>query len=330
MNQLFKRRVVLGACTIVLALTAGGAAAQTASGLPTKPVRIVVGYPAGQTVDIVARNFAVALSKEIGQPVIVDNRPGANGSLGAQEVKKSATDGSTILLGTLGQMAINPTLYKKLPYDTLKDFAPISQVSTGPLLLVATPSFPPNNLTELIAYAKARPGKVDFASGGNGITAHLAMVVLEKQAGMDLNHIPYKGSPGALNDVMGGQVPIMFDAMGSTLPQVKAGKLKALAISGLQRNAQLPNLPTADEQGMKGFDITSWVGFLAPAGTPAATVDALNAAIRRAAANPQIQEAIRATGGQLAITSPAEFGVFLRDEVKKWGKAVADSGVQID
>lgn len=330
MTHSFKRRVVLGACTMAIALTAAGAAAQTASGIANKPLRIVVGYPAGQTVDIVARNFAAALSKEIGQPVIVDNRPGANGSLGAQEVKKSAPDGSTILLGTLGQMAINPTLYKKLPYDTLKDFAPVSQVSTGALLLVATPSFPPNNLTELIAYAKARPGKVDFASGGNGITAHLAMVVLEKQAGLELNHIPYKGSPGALNDVMGGQVPIMFDAMASTLPQVKAGKLKALAISGLQRNAQLPNVPTADEQGMKGFDISSWVGFLAPAGTPAATVDALNAAIRRAAANPQIQEAIRATGGQLAITSPAEFGTFLRDEVKKWGKAVADSGVQID
>ncbi|MES2610360.1 MAG: tripartite tricarboxylate transporter substrate binding protein [Pseudomonadota bacterium] len=304
--------------------------AQAQSPLPAKPLRIVVGYPAGQTVDIVARNFAVALGKEIGQPVFVDNRPGANGSLGAQEVKKSAPDGTTILLGTLGQMAVNPTLYKKLPYDTLKDFAPISQVSTGALLLVATPSFAPNNLPELIAYAKAHPGKVDFASGGNGITAHLAMVVLEKQAGLQLNHIPYKGSPAALNDVMGGQVPIMFDAMASTLPHVKSGKLKALAVSGLQRNTQLPNVGTVNEQGQKGFDISSWVGFLAPAGTPPAVVDALHAAIRRAAATPEIQESIRATGGELAVSSPADFGRFLQGEVKKWGQAVTDAGVQID
>lgn len=301
-----------------------------AQGLPARPLRIVVGYPAGQTVDIVARNFAAALTKEVGQPVIVDNRPGANGSLGAQEVKKSAPDGTTILLGTLGQMTINPTLYKKLPYDTLKDFAPIAQVSTGALLLVATPSFGPNNLSELIADAKQRPGKVDFASGGNGITAHLAMVVLERQAGLQLNHIPYKGSPAAINDVMAGQVPIMFDALASTLPQVKAGKLKALAISSPKRNPQLPEVPTADEQGLKGFDISSWVGFLAPAGTPPATVNALHAAIQRASASPEIQESIRATGSELAVTPPAEFSRFLASEIRKWGQAVNDAGVQID
>jgi tripartite-type tricarboxylate transporter receptor subunit TctC len=236
------------ATALAFACVAAHGQAQGQGALPNKPLRIVVGYPAGQTVDIVARNFAAALGKEIGQPVYVENRPGANGSLGAQEVKRSAPDGSTLLLGTLGQMAINPTLYKKLPYDTLKDFAPVSQVSTGALLLVATPTFAPSNLQELIAHAKARPGKVDFASGGNGITAHLAMVVLEKQAGLQLNHIPYKGSPAAVTDVIGGQVPIMFDALAATLPQVKSGKLKPLAISGLKRNAQLPNVPTVDEQ----------------------------------------------------------------------------------
>lgn len=318
-------KFLLAASLSIVALSA-----QAQGALPNKPLRIVVGYPAGQTVDIVARNIAVALAKEIDRNVFVDNRPGANGTLGAQEVKRSAPDGSTILLGTLGQMAINPTLYKKLPYDTLKDFAPISQVSTGPLLLVATPSFSPNNLQELIAYAKARPGKVDFASGGNGITAHLAMVVFEKQAGIQLNHIPYKGSPAAINDVMGGQVPIMFDALALTMPQVKAGKLKPLAISGLKRNPMLPNVPTVDEQGLQGFDITSWVGFLAPAGTPSATIEALNAAIRRAVATPQVQESVHLTGGELAVNSPAEFGRFLQTEVKKWGQAVNDAGVQID
>jgi len=325
-----KRRAVLALAVLALAGPCAGASGQAPPALPNKPLRIVVGYPAGQTVDLVARNFAAVLGREIGQPVIVDNRPGANGSLGAQEVKKSAPDGSTLLLGTLGQMAINPTLYKKLPYDTLKDFAPVSQVSVGALLLVATPSFAPNTLSELIAYAKANPGKVDFASGGNGITAHLAMVVLEKQAGLQLNHIPYKGSPAALNDVMGGQVPIMFDAMPATLPQVKAGRLKALAVSSLKRNPQLPQVATADEQGLKGFDINSWVGFLAPAGTPPATVEALAAAIKRASASPEVQESIRATGSDLVVTSPAEFGRFLQGELAKWGEAVTSSGVQVD
>ncbi|MFT3815537.1 MAG: tripartite tricarboxylate transporter substrate binding protein [Acidovorax sp.] len=320
-----RRRTCAALAALALAVPAF---AQT--GLPARPVRIVVGYPAGQTVDIVARNFAAALGKEIGQPVIVDNRPGANGSLGAQEVKKSPPDGTTLLLGTLGQMTINPTLYKKLPYDTLKDFAPIAQVSSGALLLVATPSFGPNNLRELIDYAKARPGEVDFASGGNGITAHLAMVVLERQAGLQLNHVPYKGSPSAINDVMGGQVPIMFDALAATLPQVKAGKLKPLAISSPKRNPQLPDVPTLDEQGLKGFDISSWVGFLAPAGTPPATVNALHDAIQRASASPEIRESIRATGSDLAITTPAEFGRFLQSEIRKWGQAVKDAGVQVD
>ncbi|MBN8746101.1 Tripartite tricarboxylate transporter family receptor [Xylophilus ampelinus] len=329
MPPILSRRTAV-ATLAALAALAAGAPAFAQGGLPAKPIRIVVGYPAGQTVDIVARNFAAALTKETGQAVIVDNRPGANGSLGAQEVKKSAPDGTTILLGTLGQMTINPTLYKKLPYDTMKDFAPIAQVSTGALLLVATPSFGPNNLKDLIAYAKQRPGKVDFASGGNGITAHLAMVVLERQAGLQLNHIPYKGSPAAINDVMAGQVPIMFDALASTLPQVKAGKLKALAISSLKRNPQLPDVPTVDEQGLKGFDISSWVGFLAPAGTPPATVNALHAAIRKVSTSPEIQESIRATGGELAITAPAEFGRFLQSEITKWGQAVTDAGVQVD
>jgi tripartite-type tricarboxylate transporter receptor subunit TctC len=281
-------------------------------------------------VDIIARNYAAALAKELGRPVYVENRPGANGSLGAQEVKKSAPDGSTLLLGTLGQMAINPTLYRKLPYDTLKDFTPVSQVSFGGLLLVANPAFPPDNVQALIAYAKARPGQVDFASGGNGITAHLAMEIFQAQAGIRLKHIPYKGSPAALNDVMGGQVPLMFDAVPAALPHVKSGKLKALAVSSQARNAQLPSLATVEEQGLQGFAVNSWVGFLAPAGTPAAVVDTLHAALKRASASPEIQASTRATGSEVIVTTPAEFAAFLQAEVKKWGQAVIDGGVQID
>jgi tripartite-type tricarboxylate transporter receptor subunit TctC len=328
MTHSITRRALLGTGTVLLALAARGALAQNV--LSTKPVRIVVGYPAGQTVDIIARSYAAALGKELGQPVIVDNRPGANGILGAQEVKKAAPDGTTLLLGTLGQMAINPTLYKKLPYDTLKDFAPVSQVLFGPLLLLANPSFPPNTVQELVAYARARPGKVDFASGGNGITAHLAMEIFQAQAGIKLNHIPYKGSPAALNDLIGGQVPLMFDAVPSSLPHVKSGRLKALATSGLKRNDQLPGVPTVDEQGIKGFDINSWVGFFAPAGTPPATVAALNAAIKRASAYPEVQETARINGSKVIASSPAQFAAFLQVELKTWGQAVTDGGIQID
>ena len=328
MNATFSRRALAAFCLAAAATATSTAFAQ--GPLPNKPLRIVVGYPAGQTVDIIARNYAAALTKELGQPVYVDNRAGANGSLGAQEVKRSTPDGSTLLLGTLGQMAINPTLYKKLPYDTLNDFAPVSMVSMGPLLLVANPSFPANDVKELIAYAKARPGTVDFGSGGNGITAHLAMEMFQAQAGIRLHHIPYKGSPAALNDLMGGQVSLMFDALPSVLPHVKSGKLKALAISGLKRNPQLPAVPTVEEQGIKGFDVNSWVGFLAPAGTPPATVEALNAAIHRAAASPALQEATRAIGSEVSVDSSAHFAAFLQSEVKKWGKAVTDGHVQID
>ena len=327
MNHSLSRRVVL---TTAAAILAFGAAAQSPAHLPTKPVRIVVGYPAGQTVDIVARDYAAALATELGQPVYVDNRPGANGILGASETKKSAADGTTLLLGTLGQMAINPTLYKKIPYDTLKDFAPVALTSIGPLLLVAPPSFPPNNVAELLAYVKANPGKVNYGSGGNGITAHLAMEILQARAGIKLTHIPYKGSPAALNDLMAGQVSLMFDAMPSSLPLVKAGKLKVLGISSLARNTQLPSTATINEQGLKGFEILSWLGFFAPAGTPPETVAALNAAIGRASASTQVQNRIQATGSEPLVETPAYFTSFLQAEVKKWGKAVIDSGVQID
>lgn len=327
MNRLFTRRAVLAAGVAIFAM---GAAAQSPTHLPTKPVRIVVGYPAGQTVDIIARDYAASLAAELGQPVYVDNRPGANGILGATETKKSAPDGTTLLLGTLGQMAINPTLYKKLPYDTLKDFAPVALTSIGPLLLIAPPSFPPNNVAELVAYVKANPGKVNYGSGGNGITAHLAMEIFQARAGVKLTHIPYKGSPAALNDLMAGQVSLMFDAMPSALPLVNAGKLKVLGISSLARNKQLPSTPTMNEQGVKDFEVLSWLGFLAPAGTPPETVAALNAAIARASASALVQNRIRATGSEPLMETPAYFASHLQTEVKKWGKAVIDGGVQID
>ncbi|SOY45488.1 Bug family tripartite tricarboxylate transporter substrate binding protein [Cupriavidus taiwanensis] len=302
----------------------------TARANDTGPIRLVVGYPAGQTVDIIARNYAAALTKSLGQSVYVENRPGANGILGAQEVKRSSPDGRTLLFGTLGQLAINPGLYKKLPYDPLKDFAPVSLVSIGPLLLVANPSFPASNLQELIRYARQHPDQVHYGSGGNGITAHLAMEILQARAGIQLRHVPYKGSPAALNDLMAGQVSLAFDALPSAMPHVQAGKLKALGISGAQRSPQLPAVATLSEQGLKDFEIYSWVGILAPAGTRPEVVSALNAAIRGAASSPQIRDSLRATGSQPVLESPAYFADFLRQEGTRWARAVVDAGAEID
>lgn len=297
---------------------------------PDKPIRFVVGYPAGQSVDIFARTFAAAMGKDLGQSIIVDNRAGANGILGAQEVKQSKPDGYTVLFGTSGQLAINPSLYKKLPYDTLKDFAPVGLTLTATLFLLANPSFPANNLQELVAYTRTRPGQIYFGSGGNGITAHLAMELLQASAGIKLNHVPYKGTPAALNDVMGGQIPLMMDSGASALQHVRAGKLKVLASTAIKRSSAAPNVPTLAEQGLKDFDVSAWNGMVAPLGTSQPIIDRLNASIRKAVADPQVLEMLRNVSAEPSTDTPAEFGAFLQSEVKKWAKAVAQSGAQID
>ena len=326
MTYSITRRSLLSAGTIFMALATQGALAQNV--LPTKPVRIVVGYPAGQTVDIIARSYAAALSKELGQPIIVDNRAGANGTLGAQEVKKAAPDGSTLLLGTLGQMAINPALYKKLPYDSLKDFAPISQVLFGPLLLLANPAFPPNTVQELVIYARAHPGAVNFASGGNGITAHLAMEIFQAQAGIKLTHIPYKGSPAALNDLIGGQVHVMFDNMPSSIQHVRSGKLRAVAVTTAHRSPELPNLPTIAESGLPGFEATSWFGLLAPAGTPPAVISKLSLAIIKVLGQADVKKRISEQGGEVISETPEQFAAFIRSENTRFAKVIKDAGIK--
>lgn len=297
---------------------------------PDKPIRFVIGYPAGQAIDLIARQFAVVMGKELGQNIVVDNRAGANGILGMQEVKQSRPDGYTVLFGATGQLTINPTLYRKLPYDTLKDFTPVGLIVTAPLFLVAHPAFPANNVQELIAFARTRPGKIDYGSGGNGIGPHLAMELLQDQAGIKLNHVPYKGSPAALNDVMGGQISLAMDGGPSAMPHVKSGRLKVLGSSSLKRASAFPNVPTIAEQGLPGFDVVAWNGMVAPAGTPAPIVAALNAAIRNACKDPQIAESMRSMAVETAAGTPAEFGSFLQAEISKWGKAVVRAGLQID
>ncbi len=325
--SIFRRKVLMLG---LIPLALGGTQTYAESSYPAKPVKILVGYPAGQTVDLIARNFAAALTKEMGQTFFVDNRAGANGIIGADEVKRSSPDGYTLLFATSGQLAINPSLYKQLPYNTIKDFAPVSLVSKGPLYLIANPSFPPNTVPELIAYAKSRPADINYGSGGNGITAHLAMELFQAAANIKLTHVPYKGSGAALNDLMGGRISLMFDAGASALPHVKSGKLKVLGMTAQQRNTTLLNVPTIAEQGLSGFEVTSWVGILAPAGTPDAVINKLNAAIIKVASTPSIADSIHSTGGDLALSTPGQFSNFLQAELKKWAKAVEAGNVKID
>ncbi|VTU16184.1 Bug family tripartite tricarboxylate transporter substrate binding protein [Variovorax sp. RA8] len=319
--------------TRCIALALGAAALATSAmsqQFPDHTLRFVVGYPPGQNVDMMARAFADAMGKELGQNIIVDNKPGANGILGAQTVKTAKADGYTLLFGTSGQLAINQSLYKKLPYDTLKDFLAVGIAGTAPLVLVANPGFAPKNVQELLAYVKAHPGKVDFGSGGSGITAHLAMELFQEASGVKLNHIPYKGSPAAMNDLMGGQIPLMMEPLPSVLPYVRAGKLKALAITSPRRNPSLPDVPTVAEQLQKDFDVAAWSGIVVPAGTPAPVVARLSEAFRKAGHSPAVQQMLASSGLEFPTMSTPQFQAFMEAEVKKWARAVQQSGAQVD
>lgn len=317
-------RLIAGMAVLALAQAVG---AQT---FPDRPLRIVVGYPPGQNVDVNARAFAVAMGNELGQSIIVDNKAGANGILGAQDVKAAKPDGYTMLFATSGQLAINPSLYRKLPYDPLKDFRAIGLSGQAPLVLVANPKFAPSNVRELVAYVKSHPGKVDYGSGGSGITAHLAMELFQESAGIKLSHIPYKGSPAAMNDVIGGQIPLMMEPLPSALPHIRAGKMKALGITSIKRSAMLPEVATIAEQGIEGFEVAAWSGIVVPASTPAPVVTALGNAFRKAGQSPAVQQVLAASGVEFPATSPADFQALLETEVKKWARAVQTSGAQVD
>ena len=319
---------------IALALAAASLAAFSlpafAQAYPERPIRFVVGYPAGQSVDVMARTFAAAMSKELGQAIVVDNKAGANGIISAQDVKSAKPDGYTVLFGTSGQLTINTSLYKKLPYDALKDFTAVGLAGKSPLVLVANPAFPAKNLSELVAYARANPGKVDFGSGGNGITAHLAMELMQDAAHIKLNHVPYKGSPAALTDLMGGQIPLMMEPVVTALPLLKAGKVKALAVTSAHRNPSLPDVPTLAEQGLKDFDVSAWSGMVVPAGTPASVVAALSTAFRKAGQSPAVQQFLAASGLEFPQATPTEFQALMESDTRKWARAVQQSGAQVD
>jgi len=312
----------------VLLVVAGTAAAQ--SPYPSKPIRFVVPFPAGGPLDITARALGQDLAKDWGQPVIVDNRPGAGGNIGADFVAKSAPDGYTILMGAVSTHAINVTLYAKLPYDPVKDFAPITLVTSVPNVLVVHPSLPVKNVKELIALAKARPGELNFASGSTGSAGHLAGELFKSMAGVNMVHIPYKGAAPAVMDLLAGHVSLMFDNLASALPNIKAGRVRALAVTTLKRSPVLPQLPTINESGLRGFDVSTWFGVFAPGGTPPEIVAKLNAGIVRILQTPGMRERLAALGAEPVGDKPEEFSAFVKAEILKYARVIKASGARVD
>jgi tripartite-type tricarboxylate transporter receptor subunit TctC len=323
------RRLLLAA----IACAALPAAAQSA--WPNKPVRIVVPFPAGGTTDILARALAPELSKAFGQQFVVDNRGGAGGNVGAEIVAKSPADGYTLLMGTVGTHGINRAVYAKMPFDPIKDFAPITLVAGVPNVMVMQTekarTLGINTVADFIKYAKANPGKVNMASSGNGTSIHLAGELFKSMTGTYMVHFPYRGSGPAVMDMVGGTMDVMFDNLPSSLPHVKAGKLKALAVTSRQRSAAVPDIPTIEEAaGLKGFDATSWFGLLAPAGTPADVVNRVQQETAKALALPAIKEKLVAQGAIPSGNTPAEFARHIDAEHKKWAQVVKVSGAKVD
>lgn len=324
-----RRALLLGGAS----LTAIGIAAPLrvlAQSYPTKPVRLVVPFPAGGPTDIVARPLAQALSEALGQQVIVDNRGGAGGSIGADIVAKSAPDGYTLLMATVGTHAINASLYRNLPYDPVKNFTPIALVAAAPVALVAHPSLPANSVGELIALAKKSPGSLGFGTAGNGTPGHLTGEMFKVAAQVDLKHVPYKGSAPALTDLIGGQIPLMFDPLQTSLPHVQSGKLKLLGVSSATRSSVAPNVPTFAESGLKDFEATAWWGVFAPANLPAPIATQLNAEIDRIVRSDAFRERLAPLGVQAMGGTRDAFAQFQQRELAKWGKAVRDSGASVD
>lgn len=303
--------------------------AATAQTYPVKPIRFIVPFPAGAGTDILARAIAQKLNEAWGQPVTIDNRPGASTIIGSEIVAKAPPDGYTIIMAS-NNHAVNPALFAKLPYDTVRDFAPVARVAILPLVLVVHPSVPAKNVKELVALARSKPGQLNYASTGNGSPPHLGGEVFKQLAKLDLVHVPYKGSVPALTDVVGGQVSLMFANTLSTLPQVRAGRLRALAVGTTQRIAAAPELPTVAEAGVPGFDVSVWAGILAPAATPRDVIVKLNREIARIAGLPDVRKKLAAEGAELMSSTPEEFAAFIGAEIERWGKVAKAANMRID
>ena len=315
----------------LFAFLLGAASLTAAQQWPGKPIRLVAPYAAGGPIDISARLLSAKLQEALGQPVIVENRPGAGGNLGVEQVAKSAPDGYTLVIGAIATHAINPTLMGSVPYDPIRDFRHVALMVQVPNVLIVNLELPARNVKELVALAKSRPGRLDFASGSTGSTGHLAGELFKGMTGTYMVHIPYKGAAPAVLDLMAGRVHLMFDNLASALPNVRAAKVRALAVTTLKRSSFLPELPTLDESGLKGFDMTTWWGVMAPGKTPQPVVERLNAEIFKALDSPDVKERLRSMGSDTpAIRTPEQFTAFVAAEQKTYSELVKRSGAKPD
>lgn len=313
-----------------VALLATGAGYTRAQSYPNRPVRLVVGFPPGGGADFVARVAAQTLSENLNQQVFVDNRPGANSIIACEFVARASPDGYTLLLGVTTSHAINPNVYSKLPYDAVKDFAPITNMGFSPLILVINPLLPVNSVTELIAFAKAKPGQLNFASAGNGNVTHLAAELFRSMTDVSMTHVPYKGSVAAITDLIAGQISLYFDSMPSSLPHVRGNRLRALAVTSAKRSRVAPDIPTVAESGVPGFEITNWSGVFAPAATPQDVVKKLNTELIKGLNRPELQGPFANQGMEVIGNTPEQFATALKSEIMKWRKIAEAANIRID
>jgi tripartite-type tricarboxylate transporter receptor subunit TctC len=318
-------RFVLSA---VLAVLAGAAAAQS---YPAKPIRFIVPFPPGGGTDIIARTVAARLTEANKWVIVLENKPGAGGNLGLDQAAKSPGDGYTMVIGQTSNLAINPTLYARLPYDPVRDFKPVALLAASPIVLVAPEKTPYKSLGDAMAAAKANPGTVTYGSPGNGTVAHLTAELLQRTAGVKLTHVPYKGASQALTDLMGGQIDLYLSSVPSALSQIKGGgKLRPLAVTGAKRSAQLPQVPTIAESGYQGFDVTTWYGLLFPAGTPEPVVKRMNEEVNRVLEAVDVRDKLAAEGGDALGGTPEQFAMLLKADLSRWGQIVKQSGAKVD
>jgi len=326
-NRLHKYARLTVAAVLAVAVTTPPAHAQN---YPNKPVRIVVPFAPGGTTDILARLVGQRLNEALGHAVVIDNRPGANGALGTDMVAKSSPDGYTIVMGYLGSLAVNPHLYSKLPYDPMQDFAPITLVASTTQAIVMHPSLPVQSPKDLIALAKRQPGRIAYASAGIGAPSHLAGELFKMMAGIDLVHVPYKGSGAAMADLLGGHVAISFGGLAAAMPHVKSHRLRVLAVTGKARSPAMPQVPTVAESALPGFDVSSWFGLLAPAGTPRDVVGRLHGEIVKVLKADDVRERLVADGAEVVANSPDEFAAYIKSELTKWGGVIKSARIRAE
>lgn len=312
------------------ALALGWAMPLAAQNYPAKPIRLIVPYPAGGATDFFARLVFPKMGESLGQQIVVENRPGAGTAIGASEVARSAPDGYTLLLGDAGTYAFNPTLYKKLSYDPVKDFAPVSLTGRFALILAVNPAMPAKSVSEFVAAAKSEPGKINYGAPGPGSPIHLAMEFFKQRAGLAMTPIPYKGGADAMNDLLAGRISAMFPDIASGLPQIKSDKLRPLAVASAKRVAALPNLPTISESGYPGFEAWAWQGFVAPANTPRPAIMRLNAEFAKVMADPAIRQRLSESGFEPQTSTPEEFSAYMKSEIAKWAKVIRESNIGLD